>query len=71
MSLVLRPLTPRDFASVDALLTAAYTPSTSMLDDLVRYHRLQPDGWMFLSMILGLILKLSVPACLNKGSVLC
>lgn len=46
MSLVLRPLTPRDFASVDALLTAAYAPSTSMLDDLVRYHRLQPDGWI-------------------------
>jgi GNAT superfamily N-acetyltransferase len=46
MSLVLRPLTPRDFASVDALLTAAYAPSTSMLNDLVRYHRLQPDGWI-------------------------
>jgi GNAT superfamily N-acetyltransferase len=46
MSLVLRPLTPHDFSSVDALLTAAYTPSTSMLDDLVRYHRLQPDGWV-------------------------
>ena len=27
MSLVLRPLTPHDFSSVDALLTAAYTPS--------------------------------------------
>jgi len=46
MSLVLRALTPHDFASVDALLTAAYAPSTSMLDDLVRYHRLQPDGWI-------------------------
>ena len=46
MSLVLRALTPRDFALVDALLTAAYAPSTSMIDDLVRYHRLQPDGWI-------------------------
>ena len=46
MSFVLRPLTPRDFPSVDSLLTAAYIPSTSMLDELVRYHRLQPDGWI-------------------------
>ncbi len=46
MSFVLRLLTPRDFPSVDPLLTAAYIPSTSMLDELVRYHRLQPDGWI-------------------------
>ncbi len=46
MSFVLRPLTPRDFPSVDPLLTAAYTTSISMLDDLMRYHRLQPDGWI-------------------------
>src|SRR5579859_2528089 len=46
MSFVLRPLTPRDFPSVDSLLTAAYISSTSMLDELVRYHRLQPDGWI-------------------------
>jgi len=46
MSFVLRPLTPRDFPSVDPLLTAAYPLSTSILDELVRYHRLQPDGWI-------------------------
>ena len=46
MSFILRPLTPRDFPSVDPLLTAAYISSTSMLDDLVRYHRLQPEGWI-------------------------
>lgn len=46
MSFILRPLTPRDFPALDALLTAAYISSTSMLDDLVRYHRLQPDGWI-------------------------
>ncbi len=46
MSFDLRLLTPRDFSSVDALLTAAYSRSASMLDDLVHYHRLQPDGWL-------------------------
>jgi predicted N-acetyltransferase YhbS len=46
MSFVLRPLTPRDFPSVDPLLTTAYISSTSMLDELVRYHRLQPGGWI-------------------------
>lgn len=46
MSLILRPLTPRDFPSVDLLLRAAYSSSTSMLDEFVRYHRFQPDGWL-------------------------
>jgi GNAT superfamily N-acetyltransferase len=46
MSFDLRLLTPRDFPSVDALLTAAYSRSTSMLDDLIHYYWLQPDGWL-------------------------
>jgi ribosomal protein S18 acetylase RimI-like enzyme len=43
--LALRPLTTADFAAVDALLSAAYARSSSMLGDLARYHRHQPDGW--------------------------
>ena len=43
---MLRLLTPHDFPFVDPLLTAAYTRSTSMLDDLTHYYRLQPDGWL-------------------------
>ena len=46
MSLTFRLLTASDFLSVDPLLTAAYDRSTSMLDDLKQYHRLQSDGWL-------------------------
>lgn len=46
MSFILRLLTPRDFPSVDPLLTAAYARSMSMLDELTHYYRLQPDGWI-------------------------
>ncbi|HEY0757397.1 MAG TPA: GNAT family N-acetyltransferase [Ktedonobacteraceae bacterium] len=43
---VIRQLMPRDFPAVDPLLIAAYGSPTSMLDELARYYRLQPDGWI-------------------------
>lgn len=46
MAISLRPLTAADFRTVDPLLTAAYARPSSMLDDLVRYHQHQPDGWI-------------------------
>lgn len=45
MHVSLHPLTAADFEAADALLTAAYARSSSMLDDLARYRQCQPDGW--------------------------
>jgi GNAT superfamily N-acetyltransferase len=53
MPVSLHPLTAADFAAVDPLLTAAYARPSSMLEDLARYHRRQPDGW-FLARLDGI-----------------
>ena len=53
MSVSLHPLSAADFEAVDPILTAAYARPSSMLDDLVRYHRRQPDGW-FLARLDGI-----------------
>ncbi len=53
MPVSLHPLTAADFEAVDPILTAAYARSSSMLDDLARYHRAQPDGW-FLARLDGI-----------------
>jgi GNAT superfamily N-acetyltransferase len=45
MPISLHPLTTADFADLEPLLTAAYARSSSMLGDLMHYHRQQPDGW--------------------------
>lgn len=45
MPVSFHPLSAADFEAVDPILTAAYARPSSMLDDLVRYHRRQPDGW--------------------------